>query len=380
MASPELTWRPPRPSAVDLISPTLLATAGRCRLRAGFQLDPATSGLQRMGLRAAVGIVAHAILERRFGSQEEFAAAWAAESSRVHQRLAGVWAPATPPAPQNWPAWAITKHQVARRVVRDGAGNAALSLRARGGAQGRPERFPAAGQADRRQGLPWRERTLEDQALGLTGRPDLVERTGGSPGGVLTVVDFKTGPAQRDMTSDQKDQLLIYAALVRSSLGELPLRAEIRRADGSAQGFNVRSEAVEDVLRRASSVRALLNEAANGRRTLEAAPGPNTCPSCPFRVACRPFLQAYQPDWVCGHVVAGRVVSTGLLGAQRFLDLDVVAPRWRPRQLRLVGFAWEPVVPGHMWGLSDFEGTSATGFVRWNTLARSWPPSGPLAS
>ncbi|MEU2701168.1 PD-(D/E)XK nuclease family protein [Micromonospora aurantiaca (nom. illeg.)] len=367
MAPPELTWRPPQPSVVGKVSPSLLATWKTCRLRVGFQLDPAASGLKRRGLRAAVGIVAHAVLERQFSSQEEFAAAWAAESSRAYEELARDWAPATPPAAQNWPAWALTKHQVAQRVVRDGAVGATAASRSRGSASGRRKQRPVAEPTGRTPMLPWRERWLEDAVLGLKGRPDLVEREGG----VLTVADFKTG--QGDMTDDHRDQLLIYAALVRSSLGELPARAEIRRPDGSTQAFGVRNEDVDDVARRASSARVLLNDAAVGRRRLEAAPGPDSCPSCPFRVACRPFLQAYQPDWICGHVAAGRVVGTGLLGAQRYLDLDVVAPRWRPRQLRLVGLPQQTAAPGQLWAVSDFEGTSATGFARWNTLTWRWP-------
>jgi hypothetical protein len=367
MAPPELTWRPPQLPAVDHVSPSLLATWKSCRLRAGFQLDPATSGLRRMGLRAAVGIVAHAVLERRFGSQDQFATAWATESARAYEQLARDWSPATPPAPQNWPAWALTKHQVARRVVRDDAGEAEIRAPAHGRTSASPTRIPADELTRQIPGLPWRERWLEDDVLGLAGRPDLVEHAGG----VLTVADFKTGRAE--LTDDRRDQLLVYAALVLSSLGELPARAEIRRADGSVEGFDIRSEAVDDVVRCASSARALLNGAAAGRRELEATPGPQTCPSCPFRVACRPFLQAYQPDWACGHVVAGRVVSAGLLGAQRYLDLDVVSPHWRPRQVRLVGLAQAGPSVGQLRSVSDFEGTSATGFARWNTLTWGWP-------
>ncbi|MEV6889373.1 PD-(D/E)XK nuclease family protein [Kribbella sp. NPDC051137] len=367
MALPELTWRPPQPPVVDHVTPSLLATWKQCQLRAGFQLDPVTSGLHKMGLRAAVGIVAHAVLERRFVSQNEFEDAWAEESSRTYKHLEREWAPASPPTPRNWPRWALTKHQVARRVVHDRAGNAIVTAPARRAAPGQLVRSPATEQADRTPGLPWRERWLEDHVIGLGGRPDLVERSGGA----LTVVDFKTG--QGDMTDDRRDQLLIYAALVHSSLGELPARAEIRCADGGAHGFGIRSEEIDDVLRRTASARALLNEAAAGRRALEATPGPETCPSCPFRLACGPFLQSYQPDWVCGHVVAGRVRGTGLLGVQRYLDLDVVAPHWRPRQLRLIGLAESAPEHGRLWSVSDFEGISATGFARWNTLTWSWP-------
>lgn len=367
MALPELKWRPPQPQVVDHVSPSLLATWNKCHLRAGFQLDPVTRGLRKMGLRAAVGIVAHAVLERRFASREEFDDVWAAESSRMYGRLEREWAPASPPTPQNWPAWALTKQQVARRVVHDRAGDAIITPRAAQTAADQPVGFPATDQANRMPGLPWRERWLEDPVLGLSGRPDLVERTDG----VLTVADFKTG--QGDMTDDRRDQLLIYAALVQSSLGELPARAEIRRADGSTEDFGIRSDATDDVIRRAASARALLNDAATGRRRLEATPGPKTCPTCPFRLICGPFLQAYQPDWVCGHVVAGRVQGTGLLGNQRYLDLDVVAPRWRPRQFRVVGLAETAPAPGQLWSVSDFEGTSAADFVRWNTLTWSWP-------
>ncbi|MFD3406699.1 PD-(D/E)XK nuclease family protein [Kribbella sp. NPDC058693] len=365
MAPPELTSRPPRPAVVDHVSPSLLSAWNRCRLRAGFDLDPAAGSLRRMGLRAAVGIVAHAVLARRFATHEEVADAWAAESSRAYALLAQAWAPASPPAPQNWPAWALTKHQVTKRVVPNSTTDSAVVTSAYGSSFRAPERLPLSRQTA--PGLPWRERWLEDGVLGLKGRPDLVERASG----VLTVADFKTG--RGDLTDDRRDQLLIYAALVRSSLGELPMRAEIRHADGSAQGFAIRSEAVDDVVRRASHARSVLNDAATGHQGLEAAPGPETCPTCPFRVACSPFLQTYQPDWVCGQVVVGRVLSTGRLGARPYIDLDVVAPRWRSRQLRVVGLAQETPTRGEMFSVSDFEGSLGTGFARWNTLSWTWP-------
>jgi hypothetical protein len=59
-----------------------------------------TRGLRRMGLRAAVGTVAHAVLERRFASYEEFANAWATESTRAYKDLKREWTPALPPTPQ----------------------------------------------------------------------------------------------------------------------------------------------------------------------------------------------------------------------------------------------------------------------------------------
>lgn len=324
MAPPELTWRPPRPSAIERISPSLLATWMKCRLRAGFQLNPATRGLRRTGLRAAVGLVAQKVLERSYGSQEQFSAAWAVASEATQDRLAREWAPATPPSPQHWPGWALTKQQVARRVVRVGTE-----------ASGGENVVPRAAQCPTprhaaRATLPWRERQLDDARLGLAGRPDLVERIGG----VLTVVDFKTRGG--DITSDQRDQLLIYAALVRSVFGELPAHAETRRADGSMQGFGVQTADVDEVVQRALDARATLKEAASRGRSLEATSGPETCPACTFRVACGPFLQAYQPDWACGHVAAGRIVG-GLLGAQRYFDLEMFAPHWRSRHLRAIG-------------------------------------------
>jgi hypothetical protein len=188
---------------------------------------------------------------------------------------------------------------------------------------------------------------------------------------VLTVVDFKTGKG--DIMDDERDQLLIYASLVRAELGELPTRAEIRRSNGINQGFDVLSEAVDDAVGRTSSARALLNKAATGGQELVASPGPESCPSCPFRVACRPFFEAYESDWVCGHVVLGRVVGAGLLGAHTFIDLDVAAPDWRPRRLRLAGLAQGGLALGQRWGVSEFEGNSEAGFARWNTLAWCWP-------
>jgi hypothetical protein len=215
--------------------------------------------------------------------------------------------------------------------------------------------------------LPWRERWLEDGSRRLAGRPDLVDRIDG----VLTVVDYKTG--QRDLTDERRDQLLFYAALVQASLGELPARGEIWRTDGAAYGFSIENDAVDDVVRRALLARDEMNLTSGAQLEPVANPGPDTCPYCPFRVACRPFIRAYQPDWICGQVAVGRVAGVGRLGSQQYVDLDVLEPRWRPKRLRVIGVLQGAPSLGDTWAVSDFEGLSETGFFRWNTLTWRWP-------
>ncbi|WP_238152801.1 RecB family exonuclease [Kribbella speibonae] len=364
MASPPLRWRPPQtPPDASVVSPSLLATWSSCRLRATFQRAPATAGLRKMGLRAAVGTVAHAMLEQRFRSQEAFASAWAAESERTYQKLRRVWAPAVPPRPCNWPGWALTKHQVAKRVVRD----LRCELSGYSRTRERTQASLTTESADRLPTLPWRERWLEDGDRKLAGRPDLVDRIDG----VLTVVDYKTGA--RDLTNERRDQLLFYAALVQATLGELPVRGEMWRTDGATQGFHIASAAVDDVVRRALLVRDEMNLTSGAQLESKANPGPDTCPYCPFRVACRPFIRAYRSDWVCGQVAVGRVAGVGRLGSQQYVDLEVLAPRWRPKRLRVIGVPQDAPSLGDTWALSDFEGVSETAFFRWNTLTWTWP-------
>lgn len=361
---------PPRltPQAPRWITPTLLASYTRCPARAGFERDPAFTSLRRTGLRAALGQVAHAVLERRSDGMA-FQPVWDEETHKVQEKLATEWAPAVPPSPSNWPGWALTL----TRVAVDWPGPTGTpsdpspsrsSLPAAG-----PQ--PAAWLREREPGpLPWRERWLHDTHTGLAGKPDLVERKGGE----LRVIDFKTGLAQGEATEAQREQLLFYAGVVMSLLGELPSVAAIQDASGDLHSVPVTIDEVDAVRNRAQAALAELHDAAAGKSTLAARPSEDSCSICPFRIVCADFLNEYSAAWKCGHVRAGRIVDIGMLDNHEVVDVEVVSPAWAPGQMRLVAFPFpQDKGLGQIWAFSDFEGPDSTGLARWNTLLAPWP-------
>lgn len=346
----------PTPSPPRRVTPTLVAAFERCPLRAGFEGDPRFSYLRRTGLRAALGIAAHAVVARaRSGST--FEAVWAEETARARGVLVREWAPATPPSVTSWPGAALTRARLAKGWRR-GAG-AALAGPSPTGA-GPKAMAPGA------EPLPWRERWLEHSASGLAGRADLVERDGDH----VRVVDLKSGVWQDAMTAEQRQQLLLYCALVWKVLGEMPARAAVLRADGVVDEFEVVDVDVREAERRALQVLATLTAASRGE-PLEAAPGEGVCGSCPFRAVCGPFLDVYDPSWRCGAVRVGRVRA---LSPAESAEVDVEAPGWAAGRMRLVGFPIPAAVEkGAVIGVSDYEGYSGTGLARWNTLVAPWP-------
>lgn len=100
----------PSPDAPARMSPTLLAAYTRCPARAGFERDPTTSWLHRTSPRAALGQVAHRVVELS-SAGGEFQSVWDDAAERVFADLAHEWSPAVPPRPSSWPGWAMTMRE-----------------------------------------------------------------------------------------------------------------------------------------------------------------------------------------------------------------------------------------------------------------------------
>lgn len=352
----------PKPVAPSYVSATLLATYRACPLRAAYGADPRWRHLRRSGLRAALGTAAHAVAACA-GTGVAFDEAWEQETTKARTELAKQWAPATPPAVSNWPGAALTRAKLAKgwESGRSQHGSTVLAgpLTKLGVHEAGVGLHPP---------LPWRERWLQPDGSRLAGRPDLVERTD-----QLRVVDLKTGVWQRSMTETQRTQLLFYCRLVQLVLGELPTRAAVRTADGKDEEIKVLQNEVLEIESAALQALDDLQAAVHGA-PLEGRPAEDTCATCPFRVACGPFLEAYQPDWRCGAVRAGALVSVPTPGASPPLaEADVLLPTWATGRMRLVGLPIpKDAQPGEIWAFSDFEGHRCTAMARWNTVVAPW--------
>jgi hypothetical protein len=177
---------------------------------------------------------------------------------------------------------------------------------------------------------------------------------------------------QGEVTTAQRQQLLFYCVLILRAVGELPVEAAVRDADGKHWPIEFDADDAAAEERRAEEALAALRGADGS--SLEARPSELNCGTCPFRPVCGPFLAAFDPSWRVGRVCAGRIVGEeGEREENRTIDVDVEWPEWAAGPLRLVGVPVlrDPLI-GERWGFSDFEGHGGSGLARWNTVAARW--------
>lgn len=347
----------PHPHLIERITPTALTGFTKCFWRLGFGRDPAISSLNRWTPAGALGTVAH-LVKRKFGDPSGFEAVWDAAVTAAQERLAREWAPATPPSPSNWPGWSLTKTRIRKAWILHS-----------------PETGHSAKQASTsRKGprpLPWREVWLNHPFLPVAGQPDLVERVEGN----LWVVDTKTGLQQGEPSAGQRDQLLLYCALVQSNLFEMPAFAAIEASRGERYSFAVDPIEVESLLERAVDARDRFNSAAvAGLNEGSASPTPEACGWCPFRVACHPFFLAYEETWEISDAVLFTAESVDVQEHGAHVEGVVLLPSWRAGQrFTSTGFPFQPLpTPGETWGAVDYVGTGSSAVAAWNTLTFRW--------
>lgn len=355
----------PQPATPGWITPSLLSTMRTCPRRAGYQLDPRFGSLRRSGLRAALGRLAHRVLEE--SGAEDFEAAWSAAEAETWAELRREWAPATPPTPRNWPGWALTRARIRARWQKGESGPTTAHAEDHPRAVGNHERpHRSTAHSGPHGPLPWVERTLADPGRRMRGRPDLVQQANGR----VRLVDHKTGVTQGEANEDQILQLAFYVSLVEHVMGRPPDEVAVRDASGLDHLVVIDQETVHGVQADATSARSALEEAFRGGDLL-AHPASGACATCPFRLLCTAFLDEYSPDWACGHV---RIVRLPSILAQQdgAMDVEVLAPSWAHKSLHMVGFALPGAQPGQLWGISDYEGPDTTAIARWNSLAHAW--------
>jgi hypothetical protein len=347
----------PHPHLMDRITPTALIGFRQCAWRLGFGRDPAISSLNRWSPAGALGTVAHSV-KRRFGDPRGFETVWDSAVASVQERLVSDWAPATPPSPSNWPGWSLTKTRTRKAWLRHGS-------------RPRHTTKPVSSSNSDLPPLPWRELWLNHPSLPVAGQPDLVERIGGN----LWVVDTKTGLQQREPSPTQRDQLLLYCALVQGNLDEMPTYAAIETSRGERHSFAVDPNEVEDLLAQAVDVLDRFNSAAVvGFDETMASPTPEACGWCPFRVACHPFFKAYEETWDISDAVLFTVESVDIQQHGAHVEGVVQLPLWRSEnRFTSIGFPYVPCpTVGETWGAADYVGTGSSAVANWNTTAFRW--------
>lgn len=348
----------PQPPELKRLSPSLANDLFACFYRAAFRIDGRFDALRRQSPAAALGVVAHAVIEDLGRGLLTNATPEEAESL-VEDRwlhhletqaavLERTWAPATPPAPEDWPGYHLTKARVLRRALRRAVG---------GPVPGRPTRPSTA-----------IEQMIEDQKTGLYGRPDRVE----GPSSARRVVDLKTGLTQAEPSESQLRQLLLYAYLVTTT-GDTVASVAIEDASGRrweqpVQPGQLEATAEESQARRAEFAAAM----AASDPSASATPAADICKWCAYRLVCQPYWQHLELGWLHGSV-AGQVKDVRRTRAGQEMTVAVESPTDAQNQPWLISGAPEDLATaGQHLALVDAEVSGANGHLRWrwSSMAR----------
>lgn len=352
----------PRPKPLPYITPTQLGEGEKCLWRLGFSRDPEVSSLSRPSPVSALGDVLHDVTQR-LGEPADFDLVWEEAVSKAAARLAGAWAPARPPSPETWPGWSLKK--VRMRKAWERARGVSKSPRVQvGGERASPSLASMPP-------LPWRERWLQHPQWPLAGKPDLVERHADG----VWVIDLKTGLSQAEATSEQRQQLLFYCALVETALNELPSHAAIETSQGIRHPFEVDRQEVQDVCDRALDILKQVSDIGDsGLASALADPSLEACAWCSYRPACAPFFEAYDEAWPIPHALVFDVVSRDTSAHGYSVEAVVQRPRWREGQhVHIIGFPFnEPPEAGERWGATNFAGLASSAIALWNTTVFQW--------
>ena len=238
----------PAPAAATIgeFSPSLANQLLSCQLRVGFLRDPVHSALQRPGTYAALGIIAHAVIEAAYklhdwphdqaARRQRLEDLWTHETREQAARIEAAWSPATLPSAEDWPGYALTRIRTIRM------------------AEKQIEKVTPNRAKTKRGGVEVELRHPESR---LFGRADRIEHLGQA----TRVVDLKIGLRQSEPTEDQRRQLLLYAVLLHRVEGQWPVSIDLEDASGNTYSQPLIPEEAEAALAEATSAADSFNQA-----------------------------------------------------------------------------------------------------------------------
>ena len=278
-------------------SPGLDEVLRACRLRATFQNDPVFSGVRGLSTSAALGTIAHRLLE--ICARGEFDGV---SSKSLPQAIAQKWdelaateaqnfselAVGQVPPPTRWPGFALKKASAIRVATRIAEG--------RLGAVSGPVGAVMDGSI-RTQSEAW----LEGQGGRLVGRVDLIRRTKAG----TEVVDYKSGivydvdpssDGAREIRASYVRQMLLYLSLVHEHEGNWPVKATIESLIDGPVDIEVDPGEVEKAVSEAMARLDSYN-LASSRGEVVGSPTPANCRWCLYKAVCSDFLEESDHSW-----------------------------------------------------------------------------------
>lgn len=301
----------PRASVLSHATPSLWEDLRVCMYRVAFRRDNRFSHLRRLTPRAALGLVAHAMIEmRRRGGMVGWTKAdvereWdrLMEENSGHLRRSRLLG--EPPPVNRWPGYQVTRVRLLRRLLDPGT-----------------NQYSSGSPSDHGSSLT--EIDLQAPGVPLRGRIDRVELAGSR----VEIVDLKSRwTAGDDIQPAHRRQLLLYACLWRASEGSWPQRASIEGIDGRKVTFDVDPQEAEQELRQLENGLDEYNRAAAAGTPFRqyAAPAEENCRRCDYRAACYPFFLSLNDGWGWyRRSVLGQVLSVDDFGTSVAAKLEVL--------------------------------------------------------
>jgi CRISPR/Cas system-associated exonuclease Cas4 (RecB family) len=348
----------PHPAPISSLSPTAANDLLACPYRLAFRLDPQFRPLRRPSPSSSLGVVAHAVAEdvakgllAKAATTDDarllVESTWSKHEASAHEHLTRRWAPASPPAPTEWPGYHLIRARTIRRAVK----------------QKGPSRpttpSPSIVETD-----------LAATDAGLSGRPDRVE--GGRED--RCVVDLKTGLSQQGANESQRVQLLIYCYLVADATGDMPRRIAIEDPSGRRWEEEVDRDDVDKLVATVQDARRKYQDTPLDRLAALATPSADTCRHCAYRLVCTPYWQSLETAWEHGSV-AGEVVEIRSNPHAAVALIDAASP------VDATGSGWlvtsVPPAMGFALGAAtvvDAELTGVPRHLRWRWSTLSWTP------
>lgn len=314
-------------------SPSVAEVMRCCFLRAGLGRSKEARAFVLGHPKAWLGTAYHRVLERfpyasRAGGDLETVldALWDAAVAIQVVRAVGHPLDKRFGLPERWPGYHLAKAAVRLRA-----------LQQLGQARFTHDPGPASVASTRVVGQPPASPDLrEDEFVALQGKligkPDVVRPGAGE------IVDYKTGGVLEHDEEANADvvkpayvrQLRIYGYLVRQALGSWPVRGVLLPVAGPGVEIELTPADCEGAAFEAVSLLNAYNAAVGAANAAAlAAPSPQACKWCSFKLICDPFWAAADPSWsgqLEGAAIEGVVLAAPAAihgGAAMSLNLGV---------------------------------------------------------
>ena len=270
----------PKLRPITKLSPTLFATLKQCPLRVGLRQAKAQQ-TTRSSKAALLGTIAHRVLEKASTTHRnsdnlrtQAKATWDKTADEVEKKLQASPLDRCLLPISRWKKYYLLRARTIRRYEEIAASH------------GISETQVIAS-----------ERKLESVRYGFTGKPDVILRRENG----LVVIDYKSTELSDDPESREEkveswqQQILFYAAIIKETVGELPVKGEIRLLNNEVIDIPIDLQKVEALSEEAQ----VLKEDYNTKIEMGVAYSElaqysiEGCAFCEFKGACNIFWKEH---------------------------------------------------------------------------------------